>query len=309
VRAPYQAENLHIGVTDELALQEIQMDNITKRQNTQRITGERARSSKFTRQIRATVALTLAFLCLAGCGGAKVLKEPKSLELQGALVVESDSRLTAGFDWVIVRDGPGTWSKNADWDEYLFRLHNASDSEISIESVNIYDSLNTRITSSARRRDLIKGSKAASKRYKAEGLKVKAGLGGTGLVAVGGATYVAGMSAGAALFAGGATGAAAGVAVVGALVAAPVLVVGGIFRGVNNHKVTSEIANRHTDLPLALSAGNDAALDLFFPLSPSPGKIEINYSDANGAHQLTIDTAVALAGLHLRAAEQAQASD
>lgn len=285
------------------------MDNIKNIQNTHRTSGKRAHFSEFSKQIRATVTIALAFLCLAGCGGAKVLKEPKAMELEGSLVVESDSSLTAGFDWVIVRDGPGTWSKNADWDEYLFRVHNASDSDISIESVDIYDSLDTRISSSASRRELIKGSKAASKRYKEEGLRVKAGLGGTGLVAVGGATYVAGMSAGAALFAGGATGAAAGVAVVGALVAAPVLIVGGVFRGVNNHKVTSEITNRHTQLPLALSAGNDAALDLFFPLSPSPGKIEINYSDANGAHQLTIDTSVALSGLHLRAAEQAQASD
>ena len=258
----------------------------------------------------ASVALLLLVLCLTGCGGTKILKEPKNLELQGPLVVESDTRLTAGLDWVIVRDGPGTWSKNADWDEYLFRVHNSSDSEISIESVVIYDSLETMITANSSRKKLIKGSRAASKRYSEEGLKVKAGLGGLGLVAVGGTSLVSGAALGTAfLFSSGTTAAAAGVVAAGAILAAPVLVVGGIFRGVNNNKVANEIEDRQTGLPLTLSADDATAMNIFFPLSPSPSRIEISYSDADGQHLLTINTAETLDGLHLRAPEPEKASD
>lgn len=241
------------------------------------------------------VSVTVFLFSLSGCGGNKILKEPQTLELQGPLVVGKDSRLVVAFDWVIVRDGPGTWSKNADWDEYLFRAKNVSDKEITIKSIVIFDSLESRVASSSNRKQLIKESKAASKRYKKEGLTVKAGLGGGALVAVGGATAVAGASVLSATMA----GAAGAVGAVGVLVAAPVLVVGGVLRGVNNSKVAREIENRSTHLPLILSAGNDAALDVFFPLTPSPLRIEFSYSDTVTDYVLTIDTAETLDGLHL----------
>ncbi len=51
--------------------------------------------------------LSIALLITA-CGGNKVLKEPKPLELEGPLALESDGNLAVAFDWVIVRDGPET---------------------------------------------------------------------------------------------------------------------------------------------------------------------------------------------------------
>lgn len=250
-----------------------------------------------------SLLLSVVFLMTA-CGGNKVLKESRPLELEGPLAMESDVNLAVAFDWVIVRDGPGTWSKNADWDEYLFRIHNLAANEVTIESVVIYDSLETLIQSNSNRKQLIKGSKIATKRYKAEDLKVKAGLGGAGLAAAGGAAYVAGMGLGAAAL--GATGSAAsvGLVAVGAIVAAPVLVAGGFLRGANNGKVAAEIENRHTKLPLTLATEGGAALDIFFPVSPSPVRIEIKYSESGDTHLLTINTAEALDGLHLRAPDQ-----
>ena len=256
-----------------------------------------------SRLIVISLLLPIAFLMNA-CGGNKVLKESQPLELEGPLAVESDVNLAVAFDWVIVRDGPGTWSKNADWDEYLFRAHNLTANEVIIESVVIYDSLETPIQSNSNRKQLIKGSRTATKRFKAEGLKVKAGLGGAGLVAAGGAAYVAGMGLGAAAL--GATGSAAGAGIVavGAIVAAPVLLAGGILRGANNGKVAAEIESRHSELPVTLAADGEAALHLFFPISPSPIRIEIDYSESGDTHLLTINTAETLDGLHLRAPEQ-----
>lgn len=248
----------------------------------------------------ACAILLLLLASVPGCGGNKILKEPQALELQGPLVVASDSRLAVAFDWVIVRDGPGTWSKNADWDEYLFRLHNLSDNEITIESVVIFDSMETTIESSSDRKQLIRGSKAASKRYEEEDIEVKAGLGGGALVAAGGATAAAGVSALSASLAG-ATGA---VGAAGVLVVAPVLAVGGVIRGINNSKVSREIENRHTHLPMTVSAGDEVVLDIFFPLSPSPVRLQFNYSDTGAKYVLRIDTADVLSGLHLGAPEQ-----
>ena len=255
-----------------------------------------------TTLIRSAVLIAIAIFSLAGCGGSKILKEPKPMEHQGLLAAESHGTLAVVLEWVIVRDGPGTWSKNADWDEHLFRVHNVSSSDVTIESVVIYDSLETMVVSGADRKQLIKGSKAASKRYETEGLEVKAGLGAAGLAASGAAAYVGGSYLAVATLTG-AAGTGAGTAVVAlgaAFVAAPALLVGGMIRGSNNNSVGQEIANRQTSLPLRLSAGEEVPLDLFFPLSPSPVKVEINYSDAAGSHVLILDTKAALDGLHLR---------
>jgi hypothetical protein len=265
-----------------------------------------AKVSNAMKRTLFVISAILLLISLSSCGGNKILKEPQSIELQGPLAVSADSRLAVALDWVIVRDGPGTWSKNVDWDEYLLRATNLSDDAISIDSIVIFDSLETMIESSSSRKQLIRESKAASKRYKEEGLQVKAGLGGAGLVAVGGATF----ATGAAVIAGSSLASAAvGAAFVGAVVIAPVLAVGGVFRGINNSKVSTEIENRSSDLPMTIDAIHEIAVDAFFPLSPSPVRIEINYSDADHTYVLAINTSEALSGLHLRAPEQVVTSE
>ena len=241
---------------------------------------------------------------LTGCGGSKILRNPVAVDTQAALVAASDGTISADLDWVIVRDGPGTWAKNADWDEYLIQVRNLSSSDITIEAVVVYDSLDNKMDSSDSRKKLIKGTKATSKRYKGHDIDVKAGLGGATLAAAGGATYLAsGALIVASWSAGASTVAVAGVTAVGAVVAAPVLVVGGVFRGVNNARVTNRIEDRHTPLPLNIAAQDQAALDIFFPLSPSPRRVEIYYADASGSHIMSLDTSVALSGLHLGVVE------
>ena len=58
--------------------------------------------------------ITLSLVSLVGCGGTKVLKEPQPMQTTQPLAEVSDQQVTATLDWVIVRDGPGTWAKNAD---------------------------------------------------------------------------------------------------------------------------------------------------------------------------------------------------
>jgi hypothetical protein len=66
------------------------------------------------RQLVFTCALVW-LLVLSGCGGTKVLKEAQPIQTTQPLATASDQQVTAILDWVIVRDGPGTWAKNADW--------------------------------------------------------------------------------------------------------------------------------------------------------------------------------------------------
>ena len=235
-----------------------------------------------------------------------MLKEPEPLELTQSLTAASDDRLTVALDWVIVRDGPGTWAKNADWDEYLISLRNESGDSLRISRIAVVDSLGTRVESGTSRKQLVKESKKASRRYKDEGLKVHAGMGGAVLVVGGAAAAVGGVGVVAASgFGMGATlGGGAAAAATGLIVAAPVLVVGGIIRGVNFHKVNKQIEVRQTQLPIVLQEKEVKSLDIFFPLTPSPRQVEISYTDSLGDHTLIIDTQVVLEGLHLAQAEE-----
>jgi len=243
----------------------------------------------------------LLLLAISACGGAKVLKEPEPLVVTRPLATASDQHLSVTLDWVIVRDGPGTWAKNVDWDEYLLRVQNLGDDSIRVTNITVLDSLGTRIETGDSRKQLVKGTKKTKRRYKGEGLKVKAGVSAGTLLAAGAVTAVTVASVGGAVVLGG-SALAAGVATGVLLV--PVLAVGGVFRGVNNSKVNNQIESRQTLLPIELQDEVENSLHVFFPLAPSPRQLELTYVDLRGEHTLIVDTQAALEGLHLLQAEE-----
>jgi hypothetical protein len=253
--------------------------------------------TRYTRSRRSVLIglLLIATLALASCGGTKVLKEPKALVVTQSLASASDQRLTVTLDWVIFRDGPGTWAKNVDWDEYLMRVENRSSESLQITNIIVVDSLGSRIEPRQSRKKLVQGTKETKRRYEGEGLKVKAGVSGGVLVGTGVVVAAGSSGLGAAAMAGG--GAAAGAA--GVVLLVPALAVGGIVRGVNNSKVNKQIESRQVLLPIALDEQEEKMAHLFFPLSPSPRQIEISYIDSDGEHWFAVNTRDVLAGLHL----------
>jgi len=239
-------------------------------------------------------------IALSGCGGSKVLKEPEPRVVTQSLATASDQRLAATLDWVIVRDGPGTWAKNVDWDEYLIRVQNLSDEPIRVTNVAVLDSLGTRIEIGGSRRQLIDGTKETTRRYTDEGLKVEAGVGGGTIAVAGVAVFAASGAVAMSALAGSATAlGAAGAAAAGVVLVAPALIVGGIVRGINNSAVNKHIESQQTLLPAVLLAGQGQNLDLFFPLAPSPRQLQFTYVDSQGEHTLSVDTRAVLDGLHL----------
>ena len=243
--------------------------------------------------------LSLLFI-MTGCGGTKVLNEPEPLVVVKPLATASDENISVSLDWVIFRDGPGTWAKNVDWDEYLFRVEHVGQKSLQITNIEVLDSLGTMVGPDNNRSDLVKATKDTKKRYKGYGLDVKAGVSSGALLAAGAVTAVTVASAGGAIMYGG-TALAAGVGTGVLLV--PVLAVGGVMRGVNNSKVNNEIKARQTGFPVTLRASDKQALDIFFPLAPSPQQVVVTYINAAGEHKLFLHTQDALNGLHLTGPE------
>ena len=261
--------------------------------------GSRSRSSG--RGGRRLFAVAICF-SLVGCGGTKLLKEPIPIDANSALATSQSERMVVDLDWVIVRDGPGSWARNADWDEYVLRVENISERPIEILEVAVFDSLGTRLDPRFDRKQLVKASKKTAKRYRSQGITVKAGAGagtmlvtGTAITVVGvGGAQAAAISSIMGSSAGGGLAAASGLIILG-----PALAVGGIVRGVNNSKVNEQIEVRQSRLPLALPAGETLLVHVFFPIAPSPRQIEIAYADDSGKYMAVVDTANALEGLHL----------
>jgi hypothetical protein len=241
----------------------------------------------------AVLVLTL----LSACTYHKKLEKPIPLQPAGAIATAVDERLSATLDSIIVRDGPGSWSKNADWDEYLLHILVSSDRPVEITRIVVVDSLGKHRKPSAIRGDLQSGSKETARRYKDANLEVTAGYGGAGLVVAGYA--VGGASAAVGLATLGTSGAAAGAAVAGAVVVAPVLMTAGIVVAVQEMRVQSEIRHRSTEFPVTVAVDQQLPLDVFFPIAPAPQRVEVTYRDSAGEHVLVIDTKAALAGLHL----------
>lgn len=258
-------------------------------------------------------ALRLAVLCVAGlalcaCGGTKLVKHAAPVPQRAQpIAVAADAVLAAQLDFIVVRNGPGAWAKNGDWDEYLIRVRNPSAGAVELHAVEVTDSQGHIAVALNDRADLVRASKLTVKRYRHAGIKIAAGRGGTSLLVAGVGAGVVGYGAAvasvtsAALGAGGAAGGSAAAAAGGFILAAPVLVGVGIARVVNNSKVDNRIERRSTPLPMTVPAGSDVLLDVFFPITPSPRHVTFRYRTAAGDQQLQVDTSRVLSGLHLPA--------
>ena len=248
---------------------------------------------------RRGCALLLIAYILSACGGSKVMKEPEPLIIAKPLATASDQRLRADLDWIIYRDGPGSWAENVDWDEYLLRVQNTTDCRIRITDVVVFDSTDTRIERAGNRHQLVEGTKQTKSRYKDEGLAVNAG---PGLLMIAGtaAAGVTGVALGVASagYFGATAGATVGIATA-SIILLPVLAIDGVARGMNNQQVDQQINLRQTLFPSVLHPAQELHLDLFFPLAPSPRQIEVTYVDCENIHTLVIDTRSALDGLHI----------
>ena len=242
------------------------------------------------------IGLMLMALSLTGCGGHKVLKEAEPMLSVPILASANNGDLQADLDWVIYRDGPGTWVRNADWDQYLVTLTNHTNGPLEVRNTTVYNSLGIATSAQSNRTLLIKGSKETARNYKDEGLKVKAGFGGTSLIVAGTTTGVAAVGLGAASIYGGT--AVAATALTGMLIA-PALVVGGIVKSSNGRKVARQIESTHASNPTSLAPGETRQLSYYFPISPSPRRVEIDYRSNAVDHVLALDTSVALQDLHI----------
>jgi hypothetical protein len=214
------------------------------------------------------VSLAAACVILAGCTGPALLKEPRPVESSKALAEGRDERILASIEAVILRNGPGAWARDAEWDEYLIRIRALSDEDVEIRGIAIFDALENRVEPCQDGRQLVDGTREIHARY------VKSGKQEEG-PAVPPLRQFGGLPA-------------------SPVSAIPVLV-DAVIGGTTYWQVNREIQRRRTTLPVHLPGRAETNIDLFFPRTPLSERAEFVYVDRHGEHRLHIDTRGVLA--------------
>ncbi len=246
----------------------------------------------------------LVVACLTGCAGTKVLEQPVALETTKAIGEVSDERVNLILDWVIFRNGPGTWANRADWDEYIVRVENRSQDPVVLQNSTVVDMLGASLSPGLSRQGLVEASRDNVERYAGVDMPVKPGEGSATMMVAGGVALLGAgtalaVSATQAFFTAGAAGGTAASIGGGLLVVGPALVIGGYVRKSNQRAVNREIRRRRSRFPIELAPGEEKLLHLFFPIAPSPQALKLEYYGDQSVRQIELDTSAAMRGLHL----------
>lgn len=239
---------------------------------------------------RVLAAGAVLFVC-GGCVSTKYQRAPKDTPAPLVLsFAAAQPAVAATLHTVIVQKGPGSWRKEAYWDEYVCSVTNRGATPLTVEAAALVDVLDAEQSPGDEPWALERRSRDNLGKYEHSGRKIAIGAGLT-------LTWIS--TPGWAL-AGIASGSAVGVwAGLATFVAIPVWAVGsGVRTLVARSAVTDEFNRRRLVLPLTLAPGETRRGSFFFPISPGPQRLALRGRAGGAPQTVTIDLAP-LAGLHL----------
>ena len=250
------------------------------------------------------VIYTFLLSGISGCAtGNKIIEQPEPFELNTPLGTWKGKTLNISLDWIIVRDGPGAWATNAYWDQYIFHVENLSETDVHISNVYIVDFLRQKVlVSNEIQSDRFRWlSKNIARRYRRENIPIQPGAGMDVVQTVAGSVFVAGttlhvlgtIASGMPIIGGGAP------LVAGA--ALPVLIAPVLMESYTQYQVYREMHELHETLPIHIEPFQGKRFNLFFPISPAPQKIVMEFTTSNKRKKrIELNTTKSLAGLHLQ---------
>ena len=246
-------------------------------------------------------ALTSLTALLDGCASSRLLKNSQPpTEIDVGWAASAPEGITLEVHQLIFRNSGGSWLKNANWDEYVLAIRNDSQDAIEIQSIDLYsDKLPAPEESSTSREQLDARSHNNLRALKDVGIVAGVGIVAPSAVIVGAIGTSGGLLS--------ASGGAAAAAVVG-VVAIPVGLIGGAGYVINRHRrdtkdkvlIDRQLNERGYGVPQQILAQTQVTKSAFFPITPAPTRLKLNYSTHGEVRQLSLDLPE-LAGLHLKA--------
>lgn len=234
-------------------------------------------------------------LGISGCATAKYRLADPQVPPPVPFNAKATSELppvTVVLHTVIVYKGPGSWKKEAYWDEYAVTVINRGSEPLTLDRAVIIDAYDQGRVAGADPWLLEKSSQRILRDYRQSKREILLGVGlATTWLASGGAAM-------AGLYGGSAT---AGLIGAYTVVAIPVWLIGrAVLNTVARQDVQDEFHRRRLPLPAVLQPGAERSGSLFFPVAPGPRHLRLRFVAADGStREIGIDLSP-LANLHLK---------
>jgi hypothetical protein len=211
-------------------------------------------------------SLTLLF---TGCVSGKYQAAPKDTPPPQLLKVGlAAAPLGVTLDAVITYNGPGSWKRDAFWDEYVVTFHNPTSQPLTVAAEELTDFTGTLQPAGSDPWALEMKSKSLEQKYHENGVAfaryTTPGLliGGTGVVLMAGAG-----------------GIAAGATAAATVVLLPIYYAGVLtINHYNKVAMEKEFTRRRLGLPLTLTPGETRTGSFFFPMVPNPRSLGLHWS-------------------------------
>lgn len=251
-----------------------------------------------SRRLAKALVLLVPLLCCTACVSARYQKahaDTPPAVILNLKATEPPAEVT--LHSVIIYQGPGSWKREAFWDEYVISIANHGTTPLEVESAALVDFCGESTEpgdhpwhlekeSLSRREQLSRGEKATL--IQIGGGFATAGVGGPLL-----ATSLLSSTAAVGSF----DLAIACVAVV------PFYVGGAVYRNVSSRRdIQAVFARRRLVLPAIVAPGQVVLGSLFFRLAPGPQRLEVSIRKAEAVRDVVVDLRP-LSGLHLVASD------
>lgn len=226
------------------------------------------------------VIIALVLCCQSGCVATKYKLAKKDTPPVQPLNIAflPSPPLQATLAALISYGGPGSWKREALWDEYVVTLENHGERPLTIDSATLGDSAGTPYAAGSDPWALEKQSKKLEKQYRDRGEAFIRAAGPGVLIVGAGAATVSAAAGSTAIVSAGVAGAAIATVVVLPVYYATVL-------GINHHNkkaVMAEFKRRRLPLPLTLAAGETRSGSLLYPMVRSPSSLTFYWSSETG---------------------------
>lgn len=241
--------------------------------------------SKCNSKMAVTFLLLIIFF-LFGCASSQRYISKPSEPAHEIGISSKTKEISVNLNSLIVPNGPGSWVKNARWDEYVFTIKNLSNYPVIVMNIRLVDPRGINIESNLNPEQLEEKSKALIKEYKIIGISV----------AIGAApAIVAGTAASA-----GAVGTYLGASMLipVAFFAAPVVYSMGKYTDMKDKERIEGEFNKRRLTMFTLSDNEAIKGSAFFPIVPNPKTLVFEYQTQNKVKALGMSLEK-IAGLHI----------
>jgi hypothetical protein len=240
-----------------------------------------------------TATVCSAALLLGGCVSSRyraAKKETPPAQLLNVALTSGPLELT--LNTVITYNGPGSWKRNACWDEYVVTVRNPDGQPLTVTTSALIDIGGAIRPAGGNPWALEKESKTLERQYKDTGVAFVRYTAPAVVIVGSGALAVSSA---------GVLTAAGGTALGATIIALPVYYA--VVLTVNHHNkvaMEEEFTKRRLALPLTLAPGATRTGSLFFPMVPNPRSLRLGWTNGAGGGDTHLPLGF-LHGLHVEA--------